>query len=98
MNNMTKLTEGQFHTVWTEAVGRPGYDKPLFQGLLNDMKQRGLVVGDDMMLKLIHIAFSNGIKAAVDSLENLSKEFDSEELVGMMNKLFDAYKDGGEEQ
>ncbi len=37
------LTEGQFHTVWTEAVGRSGYDKKLFQEVLQSLYSKGLI-------------------------------------------------------
>jgi len=30
-SKMDELTESQFHTVWTEAVGVEGYDKRMFQ-------------------------------------------------------------------
>jgi hypothetical protein len=40
---MRKLTEGQFHTVWTEAVGNEGYDKKLFQNVLQALKDKGLI-------------------------------------------------------
>lgn len=37
------LTERQFHVVWTEAAGRDGYHKPLFQEVLTALKEKGLV-------------------------------------------------------
>ena len=37
------LTERQFHLVWTEAVGRDGYHKPLFQGVLAALKRKGVI-------------------------------------------------------
>jgi hypothetical protein len=47
---MKKLTEGQFHTVWTEAVGMEGYNKKLFQNLLKSLQDKGLI-SDDTCLK-----------------------------------------------
>ncbi len=41
---MTPLTEHQFHTVWTTAVGKEGYSKKLFQETLAELKDRGLVI------------------------------------------------------
>ncbi|MDD4970847.1 MAG: hypothetical protein PHT07_15575 [Paludibacter sp.] len=40
---MRKLTEHQFHTIWTEAVGREGYNKKLFQNLLEALRDKGLI-------------------------------------------------------
>ena len=40
---MDKLTESQFHTVWTEAVGMEGYNKRLFQNLLESLQDKGLI-------------------------------------------------------
>jgi hypothetical protein len=41
---MSPLTEGQFHTVWTEATGKPGYDKKLFQEVLKSLKAKHLIL------------------------------------------------------
>ncbi|KKN60099.1 hypothetical protein LCGC14_0535680 [marine sediment metagenome] len=35
------LTEDQFHRVWTEAVGREGYSKALFQEVLTALQSNG---------------------------------------------------------
>lgn len=40
---MDKLTEGQFHTVWTEAVGMEGYNKRLFQNVFESLQNKGLI-------------------------------------------------------
>ena len=40
---MDKLTESQYHTIWTEAVGREGYNKKLFQEVLKSLKERDLI-------------------------------------------------------
>jgi hypothetical protein len=40
----TRLTEHQFHAVWTEAVGKPGYDKKLFQEVLSSLIEKGIVI------------------------------------------------------
>ena len=37
------LTEHQFHTVWTEAVGRDKYSKELFQNIFVTLKEKGLI-------------------------------------------------------
>jgi len=47
---MTPLTEHQFHTVWTNAVGMNGYDKQLFRDLLQKMKASGEIVDDEQEL------------------------------------------------
>jgi hypothetical protein len=44
---MDKLTENQFHTVWTEAVGREGYSKDLFREVLISLKKRNLIKEDN---------------------------------------------------
>jgi len=44
INKMPALSEGQFHTVWTEAVGRKGYDKHLFQSILIALKEKGEIL------------------------------------------------------
>ncbi len=41
---MDELTESQFHTVWTEAVGVEGYDKRMFQNLFQKMVENGTVI------------------------------------------------------
>ena len=41
------LTEGQFHTVWTEAVGMHGYSNFFFQKLFNKMKEKGLLINKE---------------------------------------------------
>lgn len=41
---MKPLTEHQFHAVWTNAVGRAGYDKRLFQSVLEDMIEKNQVI------------------------------------------------------
>jgi hypothetical protein len=38
------LTAAQFHLIWTEAVGRDGYCKKLFQDIEKDLRQKGLIV------------------------------------------------------
>lgn len=47
-NNLSKITEAQFHSMWSTAVGMPGYDKtvikPFFSNLLKRMISDGLVV------------------------------------------------------
>jgi hypothetical protein len=43
---MDTLTEHQFHTVWTEAVGRKGYNKKLFQEVLRSLKEKNLILSD----------------------------------------------------
>ncbi len=40
---MDKLTEHQFHTVWTTAVGEKGYDKRFFQALFEKLFESGLI-------------------------------------------------------
>lgn len=40
---MTNLTEHQFHTVWSEAVGREGYHKPLFKEILQALIDKGAI-------------------------------------------------------
>lgn len=45
---MTSLTESQFHTVWTEAVGREGYSKILFRNVLNALYEQGLIKKDQL--------------------------------------------------
>ena len=40
---MDKLSEKQFHTVWTQAVRIKGYDKRHFQNLLTELKNNGLI-------------------------------------------------------
>ena len=44
---MESLTESQFHTVWTEAVGREGYNKNLFQEVLIALKNKNRIKPDD---------------------------------------------------
>ena len=39
-----KLTEAQFHTVWTVAVGKKGYDKKLFQEVFEELIERDLII------------------------------------------------------
>jgi len=39
----TTLTEHQFHAVWTEAVGREGYDKNMFLEILLKLKEDGRI-------------------------------------------------------
>lgn len=46
---MKTLNEGQFHTVWTEAVGMEGYNKKLFQNLLKSLQEKGLIVDEEIM-------------------------------------------------
>jgi NTP pyrophosphatase (non-canonical NTP hydrolase) len=46
------LSEAQFHTVWTRAVGQRGYDKELFQRIFKDLKLLGLVTQTDGMERL----------------------------------------------
>jgi hypothetical protein len=41
---MDKLTENQFYTVWTKAVGMVEYNKSLFQNLLAQLKHEGLIL------------------------------------------------------
>jgi hypothetical protein len=43
-SKMDELTESQFHTVWTEAVGVEGYDKRMFQNLFQKMVENGTVL------------------------------------------------------
>ena len=40
---MKALTEEQFHTVWTEAVGRKGYNKEMFRNILVALKEKKLI-------------------------------------------------------
>ena len=40
---MDALTESQFHTVWTESVGKMGYDKKMFQKVLQSLTKKGLI-------------------------------------------------------
>lgn len=44
MSALEKITESQFYTVWTEAVGRNGYDKKMFQETLIALKEKGLII------------------------------------------------------
>ena len=37
------LTEHQFHIVWTEAVEMEGYNKKLFQNILQSLKNKGII-------------------------------------------------------
>jgi len=39
-----KVTEAQFHTVWTAAVGKEGYNKKLFQSVLTDLHDQGKLI------------------------------------------------------
>jgi len=41
---MEKLSEAQFHTVWTSAVGKDGYSKKLFQNVLTELQQNELIL------------------------------------------------------
>jgi hypothetical protein len=41
---MEALTEHQFLTVWTEATGKKGYNKKLFQETLEALKNNGMIV------------------------------------------------------
>lgn len=50
---MERLTEHQFHCVWTMAVGEKGYNKKLFQKVLEKMKKRKLIVSSWLALKEI---------------------------------------------
>ena len=43
-NKTPPITEHQFHMVWTEAVGEEGYNKKLFQQLLENMKANGKII------------------------------------------------------
>jgi len=43
---MEPLTEAQFHTVWTEAIGKVGYCKQLFQLVLQNLKDKGMIIED----------------------------------------------------
>ncbi len=43
-NKLTKLTEHQFHSVWTTAVGMEGYNKKLFQNLFQEMESQNLIL------------------------------------------------------
>ena len=38
------LTESQFHTVWTEAAFQEGYNKKLFQNVLDSLKQKNKII------------------------------------------------------
>ena len=40
---MPELSEAQFHTVWTEAVGLEGYNKRLFQEVYNNLLKKGKI-------------------------------------------------------
>lgn len=48
MSALDKLTEYQFHTVWTEAVGRNGYNKQMFRETLTALKEKGLIIETDL--------------------------------------------------
>jgi len=71
MIKLRKLTEGQFHTIWTEAVGKDGYDKKLFQNILQSLKDKGLIydrkkIDEECISISIHMEidgkFENGYK------------------------------------
>lgn len=49
-----KLTEEQFHTVWSEAVGRLAYNKKLFREVLNALTKKGLIVEDSELETMSH--------------------------------------------
>ena len=40
----TILTEHQFHVIWTAAVGKPGYDKKLFQNIFEELIESGKII------------------------------------------------------
>lgn len=40
---MPELSEAQFHTVWTEAVGLEGYNKRLFQQVYVNLLKKGKI-------------------------------------------------------
>jgi hypothetical protein len=42
-SKLDKLTESQFHTVWTTAVGEEGYDKSFFRKLLEKLFEKKLI-------------------------------------------------------
>ena len=48
--NDVKLTTEQFHCVWTEATGKDGYNKKLFQEVLSSLKDKNQFV-DKMFSK-----------------------------------------------
>lgn len=43
VEKLEKLTEHQFHTVWTVAVGKVGYNKKMFQNVFEELIERGLI-------------------------------------------------------
>lgn len=52
---MEKLTEGQFHTVWTEAVGMEGYNKRLFQNVFESLQNKGLISEKNCISNIVSI-------------------------------------------
>lgn len=49
-----RITRHQFLTVWDEAVGKNGYNKSLFQEILNTLSQKGLIVEDSELETIPH--------------------------------------------
>jgi len=43
ISKMPELSEAQFHTVWTEAVGLEGYNKRLFQQVFVNLVRKGKI-------------------------------------------------------
>ena len=42
-SKLEPLTESQFHTVWTTAVGEDGYDKSFFRKLFELLSSKKLI-------------------------------------------------------
>jgi hypothetical protein len=44
ISKMPELSEAQFHTVWTEAVGLEGYNKRLFRQVYENLVKNGKII------------------------------------------------------
>ena len=67
--NDVKLTTEQFHCVWTEATGKDGYNKKLFQEVLSSLKDKNQFVdkmfSKEEVINLAHKDFLNYVNTFV---------------------------------